>query len=64
MQTDLFQVLSSESADAVINFGLNLGGSGNRPTRMMIKIKPSIYIGKKMIAYPGYIKVRNTFTSE
>jgi len=64
MQADLFQVLSSESADAVINFGLNLGGSGNRPTRMMIKIKPSIYIGRKVIAYPGYINVRNTFTSE
>ena len=64
MQIDLFQVLSSESADAVINFGLNLGGSGNRPTRMMIKIRPSIYIGRKVIAYPGYINVRNTFTSE
>ncbi|MCD4772403.1 MAG: hypothetical protein K8R41_03350 [Bacteroidales bacterium] len=64
MQADLLEVLSSESAEAITNFGFNLSGNGNRPTRIIIKVKPSVYVGKKMITYPGYITVRNTFTSK
>ena len=60
---DLFDVLSGESADAVINFALNLAGAGNRPTRIMLQAKPTIYVGTKAIAYPGYIKIENEFTS-
>ena len=64
MQADLFKVLSSESGETIVNFGFNLSGNGNRPTRIMIKIKPSVYVGSKIITYPGYITVRNTFTSK
>lgn len=60
---DLFDVLSGESADAVINFALNLAGAGNKPTRIMLKAKPTIYVGTKPITYPGYIKIENEFTS-
>ncbi|MEA3479491.1 MAG: hypothetical protein U9R60_15005 [Bacteroidota bacterium] len=60
---DLFDVLSGESADAIINFALNLAGAGNKPTRIMLKAKPTIYVGTKAITYPGYIKIENEFTS-
>ncbi len=64
MEVDILKALSSESAEAITNFGFNLSGTGDQPTRIMIKVKPSVFIGTKMITYPGYITVRNTFTSE
>lgn len=64
MEIDLLKALSSESGEAIANFGFNLSGKGDRPTRIMIKVKPSVYVGKKMITYPGYITVKNTFTSK
>jgi len=63
IEVDLFEVLSGESADAVINFALNLAGAGNTPSRIMLKAKPTLYIGTKSISYPGYIKIENEFTS-
>ncbi len=60
---DLMEVLTGESADAVINFALNLAGTGNRPTRIMLKAKPTIYVNGQAIEYPGYIKIKTEFTS-
>ncbi len=60
---DLMEVLTGESADAVINFALNLAGTGNRPTRIMLKAKPTIYVSGQAIEYPGYIKIKTEFTS-
>jgi hypothetical protein len=63
MEFDLFEVLSGKSADAIINFALNLAGAGNRPTRIMLKAKPTLYVGSKKLTYPGYIRIENEFTS-
>jgi hypothetical protein len=63
MEFNLFEVLSGKSADALINFALNLAGAGNKPTRIMLKAKPTLYVGSKPITYPGYIKIENEFTS-
>ncbi|MDW8467346.1 MAG: hypothetical protein RML35_14630 [Chloroherpetonaceae bacterium] len=40
ISVNLFQVLSGQSADAIANFAFNLLGEGNRPTRMLLRIKP------------------------
>ena len=63
MEFNLFEVFSGKSADALINFALNLTGAGNRPTRIMLKAKPSLYVGTRKITYPGYIKLENEFTT-
>ena len=62
--TDLKKVLSGKSSEAMLNFGCNLAGVGNRPTRITLKAKPSIMIANKSIAYPGYITVNNEFGSK
>ncbi len=64
INADLKQVLQGKSADALLNFGMNLSGVGNKPTRFLIKLKPTIMIGKKAIVYPGYINVRTEYTSQ
>lgn len=63
ISADLMKVLTVESAEAISNFAFNLTGQGNRPTRIMLKIKPTIMVGGIPITYPGYISVRNEFTS-
>jgi len=58
---DLKKVLSGKSADAIINFGLNLSGSGNSPSRVTLKAKPSILVGNYTIPYPSYITIKQEF---
>lgn len=60
---DLLEVLSGDSRDAVLNFAFNLAGNSERPTQLMLKAKPTIYVGNNSIEYPGYIKIRTEFTS-
>ena len=60
---NLKEALKGKSADAIANFGLNLAGAGNKPTRITLKAKPSIMVSGRSIAYPGYLTVENEFTS-
>lgn len=58
---DLKKALQGKSLDAMINFGLNISGQGNKPTRLLAKLKPTILIGQNQLSYPGYINVRTEF---
>jgi hypothetical protein len=59
---DLKKALNGKSLDAIVNFGFNLAGAGNRPTRIKAKLKPTIMIGTRPLSYPGYISVSTDFT--
>ncbi len=61
---DLKDALKGKSGDAIANFGLNLAGAGNKPTRITLKAKPTIMVGSQYISYPGYLTVQNEFTSK
>lgn len=64
LNIDLKKVLQGKSLDAIANFGLNLAGQGNQPTRMALKIKPSINVGNYPLAFPNYLTVRKDFVSK
>jgi LEA14-like dessication related protein len=59
---DLKQVLKGKSMDAMVNFGFNLAGVGNKPSRIKAKLKPTIIIGNHQLTYPGYISVTTEFS--
>jgi LEA14-like dessication related protein len=61
--TNLIDILKKDSRQALVNFGLNLADAGNRPTRVSIKVKPTILVGAMEINYPGYFTVKHDFTS-
>lgn len=63
LSVDLKQALQGQSLDAIMNFGFNLAGVGNKPTRITIKLKPTILIGPTELQYPGYIAVGTEFGS-
>ena len=63
LTTDLVRILNKDSRAAIFNFGLNLADASNRPTRVTLKVKPTIMVGVMEIQYPGYISVKHDFTS-
>ena len=58
--TDLFQLFSGESADAIVNLAFKLAGASNDPVNVGLKVKPYISIGNQQLAYPDYISLNKT----
>ncbi len=61
MHIDLQKALSGKTTDAVINFGMNLAGTGSKPTRFTLQMKPTITANGFPITYPGYLNVKTEF---
>ena len=61
MNFDLMKALSGKSGDALLNFIFNLTGSGNKPTRVKLKARPTIIVGSTALEYPGYITIKQDF---
>lgn len=53
--TDLFQLFSGESADAIVNLAFKLAGTSSNPVNVGLKVKPYINIGNQQLAYPDFI---------
>ncbi len=64
MHIDLKKALSGKSADAIMNFGLNLAGAGNKPTRFTLRMKPTITVSGFPITYPGYLNIKTEYSSK
>ena len=62
--SDIKEVLSGESLKSLANLVLNMADAGGKPTKLTLKAKPYISIGKSTIAYPGYLNIKTEFTSE
>lgn len=63
ISTDLFQYLEGDNARTMLNFALNLVDAGGQPTRLSMKIKPSVMVGSQSIYYPGYFTIDREFRS-
>jgi LEA14-like dessication related protein len=53
--TDLFQLFSGESAEAILNLAFKLAGASSDPVNVGLKVKPYISINGQQLAYPDYI---------
>ena len=58
---NLFELMKGESKDALLNFALNLADASNQPTRLSLRIKPTIYVNQVALTYPDYINVGTEF---
>ncbi len=63
VQADLFDYLKGDNPRSMLNFALNLVDAGNQPTRLSMKIKPSVLIGGQSVHYPGYFTINKEFSS-
>ena len=55
--TDLFQLFSGESADAIVNLAFKLAGASSDPVNVGLKVKPYITINNQQLAYPDFISM-------
>ena len=58
--TDLFQLFSGESADAIVNLAFKLAGASSDPVNLGLKVKPYISINNQQLAYPDFISMNKT----
>ncbi len=63
IQFDMKKILKSSTGNAVANLALTLMDVGNRESRFVVKIKPTILVGSFDLEYPGYFTVSKEFTS-
>ena len=61
VEVDLKTLLSGKPLDSMVNLAKNIAGEGDRPTRLTLKVKPSIRVGEQMIPYPDYVTVTHEF---
>ena len=57
ISTDLFQLFSSETKDAVLNLAIKLAGAKSDPVNLGVKVKPYIKINNQSLDYPDYITI-------
>ena len=57
ISTDLFQLFSGETADAILNLAFKLAGAQSNPVNLGVKVKPYIKVNNKTLAYPDYITI-------
>ena len=55
--TDLFQLFSGDTGDAILNLAFKLAGASSDPVNVGIKVKPYITVGDQQLAYPDYISM-------
>ncbi|AQG82426.1 hypothetical protein [Spirosoma montaniterrae] len=66
LNTNAYQLISDpKTRDAFTRLVQNLSGSDNaQPSRLTIKIKPTLDLGNKQINYPGYITIDQDVTNK
>lgn len=64
ISVNLLDVINKESKETLINFGLNLADSGNKPTRVSLQIRPTVYVGSIPVTYPGYLNLGTEFGNQ
>ena len=57
ISTDLFQLFSGETADAILNLAFKLAGAKSNPVNLGVKVKPYIKINNQSLAYPDFITI-------
>jgi len=61
ISVNLLDFVDKESKETLINFGLNLADASDKPTRVTMQIRPTVYVGSVALTYPGYISLGTEF---
>ena len=52
---NLMEVFSGKSKEAMFSLARNIAGVGDTPSRVVLKVKPSLDVAGVVVPYPGYI---------
>jgi hypothetical protein len=63
VNTDVRKLASKGPRGAITNISLGLVDLSRNPTRLTLKIKPTIMLGNTPVKYPGYVTVNKEFNT-
>lgn len=61
ISVNLFEILSDRSRDALLNFAFNLVDSSGKPTRVGMRIRPTVFVQGIPLSYPDFIELSTEF---
>ncbi len=64
VSANLRSVLKTLGKTELLDFGMGLTDQSDRPSRVALKLKPTIMVGKHPLEYPGWLTVKREFTSQ
>jgi hypothetical protein len=64
VSVNLKSILKAFGKNELLDFATGLVDQSDRPTRIALKLKPTIMVGKHPIEYPGWFTVKRDFVSE
>lgn len=64
VSTNLRKVLGSMGKTELLDYGMGITDQSSRPTRVSLKVRPTIMVGKHPLEYPGWLTVKREFTSQ
>lgn len=60
---NLKEILSTLSRDQLLNFPFGMADANDKPTRVALRMKPTILVGARNVTYPGWFTVKRDFTA-
>ena len=66
LTTNAYQLITDGTTrDAFVQLVQNLGGAANtQPSKLTVKLKPTLALGNKAVNYPGYITIEQEITNK
>jgi LEA14-like dessication related protein len=61
---DLKDALTGKTLNSMINLALNIAGEGTNPSRLTMKVKPSVKVAGQELVYPDYVTVSHEFAAK
>jgi LEA14-like dessication related protein len=61
VNSDLFKIFSNKEGRDLLSQMMGIKDEKNHPNKLVLKVKPSISVGKGYIKYPGYIRLKQNF---
>lgn len=63
VHADLIDYMEGDNPQTMMNFAMNLIGTSDKASNLILKIKPSLLVGGQTIPYPGFFTVTHEFSS-
>jgi hypothetical protein len=61
---DLKKTLSGKTLNSLLNLALNVAGEGTSPSKLTMKVKPSMTVAGQELVYPDYVTISHEFASK
>jgi hypothetical protein len=63
VSVNLKEIFQTLSRDQVLNLPFGMADAEDKPTRVALRMKPTVLVGTRPVTYPGWFTVKRDFTA-